>query len=144
MSQLAIIPGSGTDRQLATITLRQQHLDAFDIVANPQVLEMFITVACHLNSLQWCHRDKERFLVLTTPFIRDTFQAALSCLVDRENNAANTVFNLDSWYFNLLPDEVKARADPTMEDIQNAGARNEHIADWLGELKKLQERFPGW
>jgi hypothetical protein len=42
----------------------------------------------------------------------------------------------------MLPDEVKARDDPTMADIQSA-SQTDHIADWFGGLKKLQQQWPG-
>lgn len=41
-----------------------------------------------------------------------------------------------------MPDSVKARADPTLNDIQNASA-TEHEVDWFTALKRLNDRYPG-
>jgi hypothetical protein len=124
---------------------RQQSSDDFEILANSELFDMFVTTACHLNTLQHCHRGKHRFQVLTTPFIRDSFQAALGCIPvfsTAPGVYANTEFSLDKWYFDLLPDEIKARQDPSMNDIQNASS-TEHDVDWMSALKKLQSRYPG-
>jgi hypothetical protein len=42
----------------------------------------------------------------------------------------------------MLPDEIRGRDDPTMNDIQNASS-TEHDVDWFSSLKNLQQRYPG-
>jgi hypothetical protein len=51
--QLALIGnGGGMQLALAPVDMRQRQLDDFDVCANPELLEMFIGVACHLNTIQ--------------------------------------------------------------------------------------------
>lgn len=101
---LALVPNQQQQQlAIANNDLRQRQFDDFDITSNPQLLEMFIETACHLNTIHVCHRGAHRFQVLTTPFIRDSFQAALACITSPYNTGqtANTAFNLDQWYVDV-------------------------------------------
>lgn len=124
-NQLALVSPQQQQQAIVLATTTRQDArtlrpDDFEIASQPELLEMFIAVACHLNTLQFCHSGRHRFQVcaramrapthwwyrpqvLTTPFIRDSFQSALACIrstVPDETgrlHMANEDLSLDMW-----------------------------------------------
>lgn len=124
--------------QLALKPNLRRERDDFEMLADEEFNRRLIAVACYLDSLQFYRSGRDRYCVFTYSHVQRAFCKALSSLGGQE-------FVVDSWYFDMLPDEVKEAPDPDAQSIGGNIGRidRDHSCDWVGELMRLETRWPG-
>lgn len=124
-------------RQAFAPDMRQRR-DDFEMMADSNFFDKLIKVACYMEGLHHYRRGADRYRVFTFGFIRATFDKALESL------GASSEVNIDQMYFDALPDEIKARPDPELQDLGGNLSRDEFTVDWVGMLQGLEHKYPGF